>query len=268
MGDPDCRARALRVAKDLGLVDMPADPEDEDRRQQADRKESAPGHRLGEKSIEPSVNERRSAPADGPSGLHHTDSAAAVLVTDDLAHHHRAGRPLTTETQPVQSPQGKQLLEILGEGAEEGEDGVPQDRDLQHAYAAEPVSERAREPPAQRRNQQSNRADQTRFAAREPPTAITVGITRLYICTSNASKAQPPKQPPIVRRSLAFKSVSQASIAFLRLTAGCCERKRKRQPRLVGPAIQSGAVLHQRFEHLPGDAFVLVQPIERKPGRD
>src|SRR6516164_4120562 len=101
-----------------------------------------------------------------------------------------------------------------------------------------------------------------------PHTAITVGITRLYICTSNASKAQPPKQPPIVRRSLAFKSVSQASIAFLRLTAGCCERKRKRQPRLVGPAIQSGAVLHQRFEHLPGDAFVLVQPIERKPGRD
>jgi hypothetical protein len=31
--------------------------------------------------------------------------------------------------------------------------------------------------------------------------AITVGITTLYICTSNASSDQPPKQAAIVRRS-------------------------------------------------------------------
>src|SRR5947209_4350126 len=48
-----------------------------------------------------------------------------------------------------------------------------------------------------------------------PHSAITVGITKLYICTSNASSAQPPKQAPIVRRSLAFNSPNQPSIALL-----------------------------------------------------
>ncbi len=45
--------------------------------------------------------------------------------------------------------------------------------------------------------------------------AITVGMIKLYICTSNASSAQPPKQAAIVRRSLAVKSPNHASIAFL-----------------------------------------------------
>src|SRR6516165_9876445 len=45
-----------------------------------------------------------------------------------------------------------------------------------------------------------------------PHSAITVGITKLYICTSNASNAQPPRQPAIVRRSRAFRSRSQASM--------------------------------------------------------
>jgi len=48
-----------------------------------------------------------------------------------------------------------------------------------------------------------------------PHSAITVGITKLYICTSNASSAHPPKQAPIVRRSLGFSSANQPSIAFL-----------------------------------------------------
>jgi hypothetical protein len=48
-----------------------------------------------------------------------------------------------------------------------------------------------------------------------PQSVITVGITKLYICTSNASSAQPPKQAPMVRRSLGFSSANQPSIAFL-----------------------------------------------------
>src|SRR5205823_9510700 len=44
-----------------------------------------------------------------------------------------------------------------------------------------------------------------------PHSAMTVGMTKLYICTSNASSAQPPKQAPIVRRSLAFNSPNQPS---------------------------------------------------------
>src|SRR5262249_19164507 len=48
-----------------------------------------------------------------------------------------------------------------------------------------------------------------------PHSAITVGITKLYICTSNASSAHPPKQAPMVRRSLGFNSANQPSIALL-----------------------------------------------------
>src|ERR1700683_4701856 len=42
--------------------------------------------------------------------------------------------------------------------------------------------------------------------------AITVGITKLYICTSKASSDQPPKHAHIVLRSLAVRSRYQASI--------------------------------------------------------
>jgi hypothetical protein len=48
-----------------------------------------------------------------------------------------------------------------------------------------------------------------------PHSAITVGMTKLYIWTSNASSAQPPKHAPIARRSRAVKSRAQASMAFL-----------------------------------------------------
>src|SRR5271157_6223427 len=48
-----------------------------------------------------------------------------------------------------------------------------------------------------------------------PHNTITVGITKLYIWTSNASSAQPPKQAPIVRRSLGFNSANQPSMAPL-----------------------------------------------------
>src|SRR5438477_8808903 len=53
----------------------------------------------------------------------------------------------------------------------------------------------------------------------KPHSAITVGITKLYIRTSNASSAQPPKQAPIVPRSLAFSSPNQASTVFLLMVA-------------------------------------------------
>src|SRR5579863_2303827 len=47
-----------------------------------------------------------------------------------------------------------------------------------------------------------------------PQIAITVGITKLYICTSNASSDQPPKHANMVLRSLAFRSRYQASMFF------------------------------------------------------
>src|SRR6185312_4122709 len=48
-----------------------------------------------------------------------------------------------------------------------------------------------------------------------PHKAMTVGMTKLYIWTSKASSAQPPKQAPIVRRSLEFRSANHAIIGSL-----------------------------------------------------
>src|SRR5438105_10987954 len=62
MGNPDCRTRALRATENLRLVDVPTDPEDEDRRQEPDREQRAPGDLLGKESIEPGVNQCRGAP--------------------------------------------------------------------------------------------------------------------------------------------------------------------------------------------------------------
>jgi hypothetical protein len=50
----------------------------------------------------------------------------------------------------VQGTQDEQLLEILSEGAQEGEDRIPQDRNLKYTHAAIAVRERAGKPPAKR----------------------------------------------------------------------------------------------------------------------
>jgi hypothetical protein len=115
----------------------------------------------------------------------------------------------------VQRPQDKELLEILREGAEKGEDGVPQDRVIcsirtrPNRSASVPENQ----PPKDEINKVTVPISPA-WPRDKPQSAITVGITKLYICTSNASKAQPPKHAAIVRRSLVFKSPNQASMAL------------------------------------------------------
>jgi len=74
--------------------------------------------------------------------------AATVFVADHLAHQHRPGCPFAAKAEPVQRAQYKELLKILGEGAEKGEYRIPQNRDLQHAHPAETVGQGAGKPPA------------------------------------------------------------------------------------------------------------------------
>ena len=125
MPGADRRVIAAPLAENLRLVDMPPDPDNKDRRDQADGEQRAPGDRLRQKRIESRVDECGDAPADGPPGLHQADGATAVLVADDLAHQHGAGRPFAAKAEPVQRAQDEQLLEILRERAQEGEYGVP-----------------------------------------------------------------------------------------------------------------------------------------------
>ena len=123
----------------------------------------------GRMAIEAGVDERRQARADGRAGLHETDAAAAILVADDLTHQYRAGGPLATEPEPVQAAQDEQLLEVLREAAQESEDRIPQDRDLQHAHSAKAVRERAGKPAAERRGNDGDGADRAGGAGRHAP---------------------------------------------------------------------------------------------------
>src|SRR5579872_2667271 len=61
-------------------------------------------------------------------------------------------------------------------------------------------------------------------------TVMIVGRMKLYICTSNASSDQPPKQAHIVLRSFAFRSRYQASMCFpppLSLSASEADNRRR-----------------------------------------
>src|SRR5947209_17145809 len=90
------------AAEDFRLLDVTADPENQACRQQADREQNAPGDRLGQKRIERGVDEGRGTPADGPTGLHDANPAAAIFVAYHLAHKDGAGSPFAAKAEPVQ----------------------------------------------------------------------------------------------------------------------------------------------------------------------
>src|SRR5580704_7856217 len=101
MRDADRRTFSPRVAEDLGLVDVAADPKDENRGQKADREQYAPGDGFGQEGIERGIDEGRGAPTDRPAGLHDADAAAAVFVANHFAHQDGSGRPLAAEAEAV-----------------------------------------------------------------------------------------------------------------------------------------------------------------------
>jgi hypothetical protein len=148
VGDPRLRPVGAALLERLRFRNATADPQDEQGGQDADPEQRSPRGRLGQNGIQAGIDQRRQARAEGRTGLHEADAAAAILVADDLAHQYRAGSPLAAEAEPVQTAQNEQLLEILREAAQEGEDRVPQNSDLQHPHPAEAVSKRASKPAA------------------------------------------------------------------------------------------------------------------------
>src|SRR5262249_28022000 len=112
-------------------------------------KEGAPGDRFGQDGVQSGIDEGRQTRPHGGPRLDKTDSAAAVLVADHLAHQHRAGGPLAAKAEAVQTAQYEELRVVLGKGAQEGEDRIPQDGDLQYADTAVAVGQRAGKPAAE-----------------------------------------------------------------------------------------------------------------------
>ena len=90
-------------------------------------------------------------------------------------------------------PAIRKAARSLRERTEEGEYRKPQDRDLQVCTRPK-RSASVPENHAPSDEISNVTVPMRRASPRDNPhSAITVGVTKLYICTSNASSAQPPK---------------------------------------------------------------------------
>jgi hypothetical protein len=122
--------------------------------QQADDEHHAPRHFLRQHREEHREQQHRTAPADGPGALHGTHRTAAMFGTDGLGHQHCTGRPFTAEAEALQRLEDQQLRIALGEGAQEGEEGKPDDGDLQGLDAPVTIRQGAGEPATDGRRHQ------------------------------------------------------------------------------------------------------------------
>ena len=82
--------------------------------------------------------------------LYGAHGTATKTRADGLSHECGAYCPFPAEAQALQASNHEELLEVLGEAAEEGEESKPEDSQLQHAHTADPVSQNACQPTAQR----------------------------------------------------------------------------------------------------------------------
>ncbi len=157
------------LAVDRRFLDQPAYHQDEQCRQQAEHEQRAPGLLRRQQAEHQRVEDGGEAPADGPAGLHQADRLAAVAGLDHFADEYRAGGPFATEAEAHQGPRDQQLLVVLREAAEEGEEGEPEHRQLQGQHPADAVGEDPGDPAAGGGGEQGHGVDEAGFAGADPP---------------------------------------------------------------------------------------------------
>jgi len=101
--------------------------------------------------------------------LHQADRLATVLRGDDLPDQHGAHGPFPAEAEPLQGTEHEDLLEILREADRERADGEPEDCALQHLDPAVAVRQHARDPSANRGEDQRHGAQQPCLAPVQSP---------------------------------------------------------------------------------------------------
>jgi hypothetical protein len=117
-----------------------------------------------------------------------------MLRADHLAHQHRGGRPFAPEAQSHQGAQDEKLSVGLSKSTQESEERKPRNGNLQGAYAADAIRQRAREP--------APKAEASNVAVPISPAsalviakaAMIAGMAKLNIWTSMASSIQPAVQ--------------------------------------------------------------------------
>src|SRR5450631_3994825 len=157
----DQRSALLAVEVDLWFLDLAANVNNEQSRQNADPEHNSPGECMRKPREENGKQDDAEAPANRPPRLNSTDGTAAKATADAFAHQRSADRPLPTEPQALQSSNHQELLEILGKAAEKGKESKPEDSQLQHPNPSRPISQNPCQPATQRREQQSSRTQQS-----------------------------------------------------------------------------------------------------------
>ena len=104
-----------------------------------------------------------------PGALHRADRLAAIGAAHHFPHQHRACRPLASEAETLEAAHDQQLLEILGEAGQKGEEREPRDHDAQEARPADAIGEHAGDPSAESRDHQRARRQQPGLSLRDVP---------------------------------------------------------------------------------------------------
>jgi hypothetical protein len=163
--------RCLAVAANFRFLDEAADEEHQRRGRDTDPEQRAPGVLLRQHGDQQRVEQRRGTPADRPAGLHDANRSAAIAVSNHLAHQHRAGGPFATEAQALQCAKDKQLVEVLRKTAQEGEERIPHDGDLEYAHATPAIRQSTGKPTAERGYQQRDGAEYAGLTGGDVPQA-------------------------------------------------------------------------------------------------
>ena len=140
------------------LGDVPADPEDQQRRQHADE-EDRRGGGVGQEEV-------------GGARQQHADVDAVCSTAAIQGRHARPGlrqqrrpdRPFAADPQRREEPEDEQLPPGLREERQPGERGVGRDRQRQRPAAAEQVADAPEEPAAQRPADEERRLDPALFS--------------------------------------------------------------------------------------------------------
>src|SRR5690606_12249813 len=151
----------------LRIVGSAAYPEDQQRRQDARPDDDPPAEvRIVARGNPRAGQQRRQAGAHGGAAMSCTERLAAVPRVDDLAKEHGADRPFSAEAEPLEHTKNEQLLVVLREARQEGENREPQDRQLQDPGPAVAIAQPTADPAADRGREEVGAGNETRLDQR------------------------------------------------------------------------------------------------------
>src|SRR5271168_1232202 len=157
------------AGEEVGLGDVAADVEGEEGGNDANPEHDAPSEVRWQGGEEYGVGDGGDARADGRSGLRGADGAATVFGADGFADEDGADRPFSTEAETLQAADDEELAEGVGEAAEKGEEGEPEDGELEDFDTAKAIGRETGEPASDGGEEQGGGTEQAGLPLADVP---------------------------------------------------------------------------------------------------